>query len=74
VSDVSGQGLGPFHLYDAAMRIWSESNLPEFVAWLDPEVAGLPRSAFVKQATSFAVPVIHADLLCTAGPDRENSA
>lgn len=57
-------------LYDAAMRWWAESHLAAVAGWLDPSVAGLPAGAFVPQPTSFTVPVIHADLLLTAGPGR----
>jgi predicted transposase YdaD len=59
-----------YHVYDSSMRLWAESNLAGVAGWLDPALSRLPKEAFVKLSTSFAVPVVSADLLIAAGPDR----
>jgi hypothetical protein len=56
--------------FDAAMRRWAEPNLAVVAGWLDSSVVGLGAGAFTRQAASFAVPTIHADLLIMAGPSR----
>ena len=56
--------------YDAAMRHWAEQHVSTVAGWLDPTVADLAPSAFQKQAATFAVPAITADLLTTAGKNR----
>jgi hypothetical protein len=58
----------PFHLYDAAMRLWAESGLPDVAAWLEPSLAGLPPAAFARMPASFKASVLHGDLLIQAGP------
>jgi hypothetical protein len=64
-------GLDELHdVYDTAMRLWADACLAEMVRWLDPSVAELPEKAFQKKPTQFAVPLVTADLLVTAGPNR----
>lgn len=59
-----------FHLYDAAARLWGQCNLADAAAWFNPAVAGLSPGDFVSQDTSLSAPVVHADLLFTAGASR----
>jgi hypothetical protein len=56
--------------YDASMRRWAEANLAAFAGWLDPSVACLPKHDFARQPASFAIPILHGDLLFTAGRGR----
>jgi predicted transposase YdaD len=58
------------HLYDSAMRRLVESHLSRVAAWLDPALANVADEQFVRRSTAFTVPVLHADLLAEAGPDR----
>jgi hypothetical protein len=70
VTDATGGLDDLFHVYDAAMRLWAESSLPEVAAWLDPALTGVPASMFQKKPTAFAAPVVQADLLVQVGPQK----
>ena len=44
----------PLHLYDAAMRLWAESDLAEVAGWLDPAVRDPSATAWQQAAESLA--------------------
>lgn len=59
-----------FHVHDAATRMWSDGNLAEVAAWLDPAMAAVPEELLEKLGTRFAVPTVEVDLLIKAGEGR----
>jgi predicted transposase/invertase (TIGR01784 family) len=52
------------------MRMWANVGLQRLAGWLDPRAAELPADDIVERSTAFTAPVVHADLLFTAGPAR----
>jgi hypothetical protein len=75
VADANDSPKELFHLYDAAMRSWAESNVAGVAAWLDPSVSGLPGQAFVIQPSALNepflnAPLIHPDLVIGVSSDR----
>jgi hypothetical protein len=75
VANSNSSPSGLFHLYDAAMRSWAESNPAGVAGWLDPSVSALSTKAFMIHSTaltdsSLSDSLMHADLMIGVGSQR----